>query len=153
MALINGALATIKVWASPGYPIAIPLTIAMIATTAASVAAIAAQSFAEGGIVRNTRGAGIDREPAMLTAGEIVSNSRQQDNLMRAMETGVNPLTNNTNNTTSSNQNINFNVVNNVGGEVSSESLANLQEANDVSLENLENRLSELKTYGRLEIA
>ena len=150
MALINGALATIKVWASPGYPIAIPLTIAMIATTAASVTAIAAQQFAEGGIVRNTRGAGIDREPAMLTAGEIVSNSRQQDNLMRAMETGVNPLTNNTNNTTSSNQNINFNVVNNVGGEISAESMANLQEANDVSLNNLENRLEELKTYGRM---
>lgn len=53
-AVIDGATGAVKVWANPGYPMAIPLTALIVANTAAQIVAISKSrppTFAKGGIL------------------------------------------------------------------------------------------------------
>lgn len=90
-AVINGAVGLVKLWASPGFPAAIPLSIALGVQTAAQVAIIAAQKYAQGGKVLSgekinkkqnvaTQSNG-DNVLAYVKRGEVILNEQQQQAL------------------------------------------------------------------------
>jgi len=152
MALVNGALAMISAMATAtsNYE-RIAMAAVVTGQTIATVASISAQEFADGGIVRRTNGYGVDKEDAKLTAGELVANNGNQENLVKAMRTGVNPYatTSNTNND-SRRQSVNFNIVNNINGDPSTETMNKVSDASYITKDNLYENLNELNVYDRL---
>ena len=87
-ALINGALGITKAFAQLG-PIAGIIGAALIAaSTAAQIAVISSQSFAQGGIVQGTSFSG-DKTLVRANAGEMVLNKGQQGRLFRMLNNGI----------------------------------------------------------------
>jgi len=83
---INGTVAAIRAWVNPGYPLAIPLTIAIGAQQTASMAMIASQKFATGGIVEGPTSG--DRVPVMANGGEMFLTRNDQNQLLSAIRSG-----------------------------------------------------------------
>ena len=83
---INGTVAAIRAWVNPGYPLAIPLTIAIGAQQTASMAMIASQKFAAGGIVEGPTSG--DRVPVMANGGEMFLTRNDQNQLLSAIRSG-----------------------------------------------------------------
>jgi hypothetical protein len=77
-AVMDGALGIISLWARPGFPLAVPLSIALGGITAANIAAIASQKnpytqrFAKGTLNVTGGREGEDSVPALLMPGEAV---------------------------------------------------------------------------------
>lgn len=77
-AISSGAVGVVNLWANPGFPLAIPLSVMLTAITAASVASIASQKnpytqrFNKGTLNVTGGVAGVDSVPALLTPGEAV---------------------------------------------------------------------------------
>jgi len=86
---MNAAVGMMKVWADPGYPAAIPLTIAIGAQSSAATAVVASQKFADGGIVAGNSTSG-DNVPAMVNSKEIIMNQNQQADLWNFIKGGSN---------------------------------------------------------------
>jgi len=83
-ALINGALAIVKAYATLGPILGTIAAIALAVTTGIQIATINAQTFAKGGLVKGMAkggpaGYGTDIVPAMLTPGEYVMKKSAVD--------------------------------------------------------------------------
>jgi len=137
MALINGALATIKVWSNPGFPMAIPLTILTAGLTVASVAAIGSQSFAAGGMPKNENGslAGDPISVSVNPGERILTPTQNREYENRATPTPTAITLNNT-----------FN------GPVTEDTLNQIEEQNQNFLSQLENGIESLRDVGRLPV-
>lgn len=89
---INAASSVMGWWASfasmgiPGIVLAGVMTAATLAMAGVQTGLVASQSFASGGIVQGQ--AGIDNIPANLSAGELILNKSQQDNLAPQLGSG-----------------------------------------------------------------
>ena len=82
-ALINGALGATKTIANVGFPAAIPMLVLQGVATAASIATIAAQKFAKGGVVQQEAGKSATGDQHLIRAnpGEMVLTKEQQRNM------------------------------------------------------------------------
>ena len=85
--IIDAAAAGIRVWASPGFPAAIPLSGMIAASTGAAIARISAQKFATGGIVEGPSSG--DRVPVYADGGEMFLNMSQQAQLFDMIANGA----------------------------------------------------------------
>jgi TP901 family phage tail tape measure protein len=89
-AIINGALGATKTIATSGFPAAIPLLIAQAVVTAANIAVIASQKFANGGIVQKEPGKAPFGDQHLIRAnpGERVLTQEQQKGLGQTIVIG-----------------------------------------------------------------
>ena len=87
-AIIDTYAGANKALASAPPPFNFALAGAVIASGLANVMTIEAQKFADGGIVQGNPSQG-DVNPALLTAGEVVLNQAQQENLAGGMKGNV----------------------------------------------------------------
>ena len=91
-AAMAGAQAIISAMAPLEFPFSLIAAAIVGAQVAAQMAVIASQKFATGGVVRGI--SGTDRIPIMATAGEMVLNKGQQENLFKMIQKGkvANPV-------------------------------------------------------------
>lgn len=138
-ALMDGGLASMRVWAGTGTPYEkIAWQIVVAATTAASVATIAAQKFAKGGIVGGNSITG-DNVTARVNSGEMILNKQQQARLFAIA-----------NGNGGSGKNINISMDTVIQGNVDSNTLEKLNERDQANREYFKRQLRQLQYDGVL---
>ncbi len=87
---MDTAVGITKVWSQAGLniPLGALQSGFLLANAGVQTATVNAQHFAEGGIVQNTRGFGVDKEPAMLTEREAVLTMSDQKSLFDMIRGG-----------------------------------------------------------------
>jgi hypothetical protein len=131
-AIINGALGVTKTIANLGFPAATPALVLQGIATAASIATIASQKFAKGGIVQKEPGKGFTGDQHLIRAnpGEMVLTKEQQRNIGANVSVG------------------DTNII--IQGNVTEETLDQIDQTLEDRNESLRQQLLELSESGRI---
>lgn len=147
-AIVNGALAVTKTFADYGFsPFGFIMAGLSTATTAAQIATISAQKFANGGIIGGMNGASYGQDNTMVSArkGEMIINAPQQRELWETIRGNKRGSSNS--------QPVSVSMPITINGNVDRGTLAKLKEQQNDFLQQLEGGLRTLSGKGRLSFA
>ena len=131
-AILNGALGATKTIANTGFPAAIPMLVLQGAALAVSIATIASQKFAKGGIVQKEVGKPMTGDKHLISAnpGEMVLTKDQQKGLGQTVVIGDTQII--------------------IQGNVDENSLAQIDQTIEDKNESLRQSILELSETGRI---